>query len=61
MSARKPYAEDWQQLREGLEYSPRLKLYWYMGQVYDELSARHNGIIGAGAELRRIIKEANKR
>ena len=39
------------------EYSPHLKLYWCKGRVYDELSAMHNGIIGPGAQLRRIIAE----
>jgi len=57
MSARKPYADDWQSLGDGVEYSPHLKLYWCKGRVYDELSAMHNGIIGPGAQLRRIIAE----
>lgn len=31
-------------------------IYHYRGKKYDELSARHNGIIGMGAQLRKIIK-----
>lgn len=33
--------------------------YVYRGKKYDEGSAIHNGIIGPGAQLRQIIKEAN--
>ena len=57
----KPYADDWQTLDTDLEYSPSLQLYWHKGKVYDQLSASHNGIIGAGADLARIIKEYNIR
>ena len=53
----KPYASDWVRLNEHTEYSPSLQLYWHKGRVYDQLSASHNGIIGAGADLARIIKE----
>ena len=53
----KPYASDWVRLNEHTEYSPSLQLYWHKGRVYDQLSASHNGIIGTGAALARIIKE----
>ena len=53
----KPYASDWVRLNEHTEYSPSLQLYWHKCRVYDQLSASHNGIIGAGADLARIIKE----
>ena len=53
----KPYASDWVRLNEHTEYSPSLQLYWHKCHVYDQLSASHNGIIGAGADLVRIIKE----
>lgn len=53
----KPYASDWVRLNEHTEYSPSLQLYWHKCRVYDQLSASHNGIIGAGAALARIIKE----
>ena len=55
----KPYASDWVRLDEHTEYSTSLQLYWHKGLVYDQLSASHNGIIGAGADLARIIKETN--
>ena len=54
---KKPYATDWVRLNEHTEYSPHLQLYWHKGRVYDQLSASHNGIIGTGADLARIIKE----
>ena len=53
---KKPYANDWEKIRDDLEYSPSLKLYWYKGRVYDQLSASHNGIVGAGHQLREIIR-----
>ena len=56
----KPYADDWQTLDTDLEYSDSRKLYYYKGQVYDELSAHHNGIIGHGAQLRKIISAYSK-
>jgi hypothetical protein len=43
----------------GLWYCEKRNLWWKDGTVYDELSANHNGIIGAGAQLRNIIKETN--
>lgn len=56
----KPYADDWQTLDTDLEYSDSLKLYYHKGQVYDELSAQHNGIVGHGAQLRKIISANSK-
>ena len=56
----KPYADDWKIINyAGVEYSESKNLYWYRGRVYDELSANHNGIIGAGERLRTAIKENN--
>lgn len=57
---KKPYADDWQTLDTDLEYSDSRKLYYYKGRVYDELSARHNGIVGHGARLRKIISADSK-
>jgi len=53
---RKPYATDWVEVSPLVEYSKQCDLYWHAGVVYDELSARHNGIIGLGAQLKEIIK-----
>ena len=53
---KKPYADDWVKVRDDLEYSPRLQLYWHKGRVYDQLSASHNGIIGAGHQLKEVIR-----
>lgn len=50
------YADDWVTISEGVEYSKRHKLYWANGQVYDERSAQHNGIIGMGATLKSMSK-----
>lgn len=50
------YASDWVTLGKDLEYSKELDLYYYKGRIYDERSARHNGIVGEGAQLRRLIK-----
>ena len=51
----KPYASDWVHLNEHTEYSTSLQLYWHKGRVYDQLSASHNGIIGAGAAFLTLI------
>jgi phosphoglycerate dehydrogenase-like enzyme len=50
------YANDWKIYSEGFEYSVSLDLYYYQGKVYDELSAKHNGIIGLGSILKEIAK-----
>jgi len=52
----KPYADDWEQIRPDLQYSKSKDLYWHNGKVYDQLSASHNGIIGAGFQLKEVIK-----
>lgn len=44
----KPEAPDWELIREGLEFSQSLELYWHKNQVYCTLSAHHNGLIGMG-------------
>lgn len=59
--SKKPFAEDWQEIHKGLEYSESKDLYWHKGQVYDELSASHNGLIGLGAVLKSRIKQINKK
>lgn len=55
--SRKPSAGDWVRLDEDTEYSKYLNLYWHKQRAYDELSAKHNGIIGTGRLLKQIIKE----
>jgi hypothetical protein len=51
----KPYATDWVTLHRGVEHSIQLGLYWHNNQVYDELSASHNGLIGLGHQLKEAI------
>lgn len=55
---KKPYASDWSKITDDLEYSKSRGLYWYNGRAYDELSAQHNGIVGMGATLLKIIRGA---
>lgn len=57
--AQRKYASDWKMVGEDLYYSQELGLWWKDGRHYDKLSAEHNGIIGMGAALRRIVKETN--
>ena len=57
MSKRK-YAKDWQKISDKLSYSIELGLYYYCGQHYDERSARHNGLIGAGTQLKEVLNHA---
>ena len=52
----RPYARDWTRINNDLEFSSTLQLYYYKGRVYDQLSASHNGIVGAGAQLKDLIK-----
>jgi len=53
---RRPHASDWETIRpDGLQYSKSEKRYWLNSKGYDEVSALHNGIIGAGEQLRGII------
>lgn len=52
---KKPYATDWVKLNDELEYSEQRELYWYKGRAYDERSASHNGLVGAGATLKKMI------
>ena len=47
------------EISEGLWYCEQRNLYWKDGVTYDELSADHNGLIGVGARLKKIIKEIN--
>ena len=56
---KKPFATDWEIICEDLEYTPTQKLYWHNNRVYCEVSARHNGLIGLGARLKKIIKDTN--
>ena len=55
--SQKPYASDWKEIEPGLEYSAEIDRYWHNGRVYDERSARHNGLVGMGAQLKRLLKE----
>ena len=52
----KPLARDWIALNENTQYSESLKLYFNNGNVYDELSANHNGLIGYGANFSQLLK-----
>ena len=45
---------------EGLWFCEKRDLWWKDGKVYDRLSAGHNGLIGAGAILRKVIKVHNE-
>lgn len=57
-----PYAKDWTNLYGTILYSESLNR-WYdvkNNRTYDYTSARHNGIIGAGRELRKSLAMANK-
>ena len=55
--SQRPYASDWKEIEPGLEYSAEIDRYWHNGRVYDERSARHNGLVGMGAQLKRLLKE----
>lgn len=55
------YADDWKEIGENFYYSESLELFWYKGMHYDHRSARHNGLIGAGAELKSVIKSVKSR
>lgn len=57
--AQKPYATDWVDIGNGVEYSESKQLWWFIKTktVYDEISANHNGIIGFGAQLKKAILE----
>lgn len=58
-TARRPYASDWQRLNnQGLEYSQEKDCCWYQGRTYDRRSAHHNGLIGAGDDLRAMARSA---
>lgn len=61
MRAKRPYAEDWIDVGDDTQYSKHLEMWYKNGKCYDRLSANHNGITGAGAELKQIIKQANVR
>lgn len=56
----RPYASDWEAAGVDLQYSKELGLYWHRGRVYDERSARHNGLIGVGARLKAILADENQ-
>lgn len=48
-----------EEISPGLWFCEAKGLWWKDGMIYDELSAQHNGIIGAGAQLKNMIKEVN--
>ena len=56
MSMLRPYAEDWEDIGDGIQYSESTQRWYVKGVVYDRCSAQHNGIIGAGAQLRKLLK-----
>ena len=56
----RPYAPDWEQINPDTQYSKSRDLWWHKGVAYDRLSASHNGIIGAGAQLKAVIKRENQ-
>ncbi len=49
--------ESSEEISKGLWYCKRHDLYWKEDTVYCELSARHNGLIGAGADLQQMLRE----
>ena len=51
-----------EEIAEGLWYCAKHDLYWKDGTVYDERSARHNGLIGCGAQLKimKILAERHR-
>ncbi len=53
---KKPYASDWEKINDETEYSAELDRYWRKGRLYDELSARHNGIISFGKVFKELVK-----
>ena len=56
--AKKPFARDWVHVAAEVVYSKELNL-WYNQKTqtaYDETSARHNGIIGLGKQLKEMIQ-----
>jgi len=54
---KRPYADDWENLGNGLQYSKRYNIYFLNGRTYDKRSAEHNGIIGLGAILKTTINQ----
>lgn len=55
---RRPYAPDWKVINDrGVEFSKDLNSFWFEGRVYDERSARHNGLIGIGNLLRHVVAQ----
>ncbi len=47
-----------EEISPGLHYCEQRQLWWKNGTTYDRRGAEHNGLIGAGAQLRQIIKGA---
>lgn len=45
-----------EEIDKGLYYCKDLDLYWKAGITYCPLSASHNGLIGAGAKLKKVNK-----
>lgn len=43
---------------DGVHYDEQNEVWIYKGKKYDARSAFHNGIIGPGATMRRIVREA---
>jgi len=67
--SRKPYADDWEVIDPELKdkgavhalwYSASLDRWWRNGTIYDEGSASHNGLIGAGYRFRNMLETENE-
>jgi hypothetical protein len=56
----RPYADDWRRINPDTEYSPSQQLWYHNNRTYDRRSAEHNGIIGLGAELKRLLGETRE-
>ena len=54
---KRPMASDWKRRTDGGYYSKELNLWFVDGIVYDERSARHNGITGFGQTLRETLRD----
>jgi len=60
MNKRPTRYDDWEQLNKHTSYTKQGNLWWSTqentkGEIYDELSANHNGIIGYGRQFLNIL------
>ena len=47
---------DSEHIGNNVYYCKEKNLYWKNGRTYDARSAAHNGLIGIGAKLKKLIK-----